>query len=87
MWSRDPSPLLRYPSVYSCMSRLSSARRNHRFVYRCVIAGACFDVTVLAWHKYATLLTVCHLSFLPCAVLVMSVIGVIFLPVVRFFPW
>jgi hypothetical protein len=43
--------------------------RKHRFVYCCVIAGACFDVTVLAWRKYATLLppnslTVCHLSFL-----------------------
>jgi hypothetical protein len=26
------------------------------FVYYRVIAGACFDVTVLVWRKYATLL-------------------------------
>jgi hypothetical protein len=30
-------------------------RRKHRFVYCCVIAGTCFDVTVLAWRKYATI--------------------------------
>jgi hypothetical protein len=68
--SRDPSPLLRYPSVYSCClatnearrcatrhgsARLGSVRRKHRFVYCCVIVGAYFDVTVLAWHKYATI--------------------------------
>jgi hypothetical protein len=35
-------------------TRLGSARWKHRFVYCCVIAGACFDVTVLAWRKYAT---------------------------------
>jgi hypothetical protein len=35
-------------------ARLGSARRKHRFVYCCVIAGACFDVTVLAWRKYAS---------------------------------
>jgi hypothetical protein len=29
--------------------------RKHRFVYYCVIAGACFDVTVLVWRKYATI--------------------------------
>jgi hypothetical protein len=77
--SRDPSPLLRHPSVYSCClatdearrcatrhgtadlgsSRL--ARRKHRFVYCLVIVGACFDVTVLAWRKYATILST-HLS-------------------------
>jgi hypothetical protein len=71
--SRDPSPLLRYPSVYSCClatnearwcdssrhSRpgLSSARRRHRFVYCCTIMGTCFDVTVLSWRKYATMYT------------------------------
>jgi hypothetical protein len=38
------------------LSRLGSARRKHRFVYCCVIVGACFDVTVLAWRKYATIL-------------------------------
>jgi hypothetical protein len=69
--SRYPSPLLRYASVYSCClaknvakrcsamrdesSRLNSARRKHRFVNCSVIAGACFDVTVLAWRKYTTL--------------------------------
>jgi hypothetical protein len=73
--SRDPSPLLRQRSVYSCClatnlarrcdatrcatrhgsARLGSARIKHRFVYYCVILGACFDVTVLAWRKYSTL--------------------------------
>jgi hypothetical protein len=33
-----------------------SARRKQHFVYCCVIAGACFDVTVVAWRKYATIL-------------------------------
>jgi hypothetical protein len=33
-----------------------SARRKYRFVYCCVIVGTCFDVTVLARRKYATLL-------------------------------
>jgi hypothetical protein len=41
--SRDHSPLLRYPSVYSCATRLGLARRKHRFVYCCIIVGACFD--------------------------------------------
>jgi hypothetical protein len=36
-------------------ARLGSARRKHCFVYCCVIAGECFDVTVLAWRKYATI--------------------------------
>jgi hypothetical protein len=66
---------------------LCTARSKHSFVYCCVIAGACFDVTVFVWRKYATLLlTVCHLSFLPYFVLAMSVIGVTFLPVARFLP-
>jgi hypothetical protein len=34
---------------------LGSAQRKHRFVYSCLIVGACFDVTVLAWRKYVTL--------------------------------
>jgi hypothetical protein len=34
-------------------AELGSARRKHRFAYCCVIAGTCFDVTVLAWSKYA----------------------------------
>jgi hypothetical protein len=75
--SRDPSQLLRHPSVYSCClatnearrcttwhgtaelgsARLGTARRKHHFVYCCVIAGTCFDVTVLAWRKYATIHT------------------------------
>jgi hypothetical protein len=33
---------------------LGSARRKHSFVYCCVIAGACFDVTVLAWSSLNT---------------------------------
>jgi hypothetical protein len=66
--SLDPSPLLRHASVYSCClatnearrcaTRHGTSRRKHRFVYCCVISGACFDVTVLAWRKYATLLTI-----------------------------
>jgi hypothetical protein len=36
-------------------AQLCSAQRKHRFVYCRVIVGACFDVTVLAWHKYATI--------------------------------
>jgi hypothetical protein len=34
---------------------LGTARRKHRFVYYCVIAGACFDVTILTWRKFATI--------------------------------
>jgi hypothetical protein len=34
---------------------LGTARRKHRFVYYCVIAGACFDVTILTRCKYATI--------------------------------
>jgi hypothetical protein len=34
---------------------LGTAWRKHRFVYYCVIAGACFDVTILTWRKYATI--------------------------------
>jgi hypothetical protein len=68
--SRDPSLLLRDPSVYSCLAtsearqgevrlgtaELGSAQRKHHFIYCCVITGMCFEVTVLAWSKYATLL-------------------------------
>jgi hypothetical protein len=32
---------------------LGSARRKHRSVSCCVIAGTCFHATVLAWRKYA----------------------------------
>jgi hypothetical protein len=72
--SRDPSPLLRNPSVYTCRlatrtclpqrcvakfaARLSTARRKHLFVYCCVIAGTCCEVAVLAWSKYATILQI-----------------------------
>jgi hypothetical protein len=35
--------------------RLGTVRRKHRFVYCCVIAGTCFEVTALAWRKYATI--------------------------------
>jgi hypothetical protein len=40
-------------------ARLLTARlgkEKHRFVYCCVIMEACFDVAVLAWRKYATIL-------------------------------
>jgi hypothetical protein len=40
---------------------LSSARRKHRLVYCCVIAGTYFDITVLAWRKYATIHTHIHI--------------------------
>jgi hypothetical protein len=36
-------------------SEFGSARRKHRFVHCCVIAGMCFEVTVLAWRKYGTI--------------------------------
>jgi hypothetical protein len=72
--SRDPSLFLRHPSVYSCClattvrfgsSLLGTARRKHRVLYYCVIEGACFDVTVLTWRKYATILywKYCQLLF------------------------
>jgi hypothetical protein len=38
-------------------AELGSAQRNQLFVYCCVIAGTCFEVTVLAWRKYATIFT------------------------------
>jgi hypothetical protein len=38
------------------MAELGSAQRKHRFVYSCVITRTCFKVTVLAWHKYTTIL-------------------------------
>jgi hypothetical protein len=38
-----------------CANRHGTARRKHRFVYCCVIAGTYFEVTALAWRKYATL--------------------------------
>jgi hypothetical protein len=44
----------RFGSALLGSALLGTARRKHRFVYCCVIAGACFDVTVLAWRKYAT---------------------------------
>jgi hypothetical protein len=45
----------RLGSARLCSVLLCSAQRQHRFVYCCVIAGACFDVTVLAWRKYTTI--------------------------------
>jgi hypothetical protein len=38
------------------MAELGSAWRKHHFVYCFVIAGMCFEVAVLAWRKYATIL-------------------------------
>jgi hypothetical protein len=48
---------VRFGSVRLSSVLLGTARRKHRFVYYCVIAGACFDVTVLTWRKYATIFT------------------------------
>jgi hypothetical protein len=63
-------------------AELSSTRRKHRVVYSCVIARTCFEVTVLTWSKYATLLSLLkvvlpeqpngHLFFLPRALLATS---------------
>jgi hypothetical protein len=44
---------------------LGTARRKHRFIYYCAIAGACFDVTILTWRKYATVLSPLLLLFVP----------------------
>jgi hypothetical protein len=77
--SRDHSPLLRHQSVYSCClatnearrcatrhgtAELVWARRKHRFVYCCVIAGTCFDVIVLAWRKYTTVYFIYYILML-----------------------
>jgi hypothetical protein len=45
----------RFGSARLCSALLGTARRKHRFVHYCVIAGACFDVTVLVCRKYATI--------------------------------
>jgi hypothetical protein len=50
-----PSELIRDFSRHF-RPRLGSARRKHGFLYCCVKVGACFDVTVLAWRKYVTLI-------------------------------
>jgi hypothetical protein len=42
-------------SVWFGSALLGTAQRKHHFVYCCVIMGACFDVTVLAWRKYTTI--------------------------------
>jgi hypothetical protein len=36
------------------MAEIVSGGRKHHFVHCCMIAGTCFEVTVLAWPKYAT---------------------------------
>jgi hypothetical protein len=36
-------------------AELGSARKKHRFIYCCVIAGTCFEVVVLERLKYATI--------------------------------
>jgi hypothetical protein len=72
MRSRDPSSLLRHPNVYSCCLAtrdvFTSALRSNGSGATltapktplsstvCVIAGICFEVTILAWRKYVTLL-------------------------------
>jgi hypothetical protein len=74
--SRDPSLLLHHPSVYSCCLATNEVRRcDERLVtawlgmektpLRLLLCnpGACFNVTVLAWRKYATLLP--GVPFLP----------------------
>jgi hypothetical protein len=43
-------------SSWLSWARHGTARRKLRFVSCCVIVGVCFDVTVPAWHKYATVL-------------------------------
>jgi hypothetical protein len=44
----------RHGTVDVGSARLGLSRRKYRFVYCCEIVGAFFDVTVLAWRKYAT---------------------------------
>jgi hypothetical protein len=44
-----------HDSSWLCSARLGSARRKHRVAYCCVNVGACFDVIVHAWRKYATI--------------------------------
>jgi hypothetical protein len=39
-------------------ARFESSRRKHCFIYCYIIAGACFDVTVLSWRKYATIFSI-----------------------------
>jgi hypothetical protein len=46
-------------------AELGSAWRKHCFIYCCVIAEMCFDVTVLAWRKYTTLCLLAELGNLP----------------------
>jgi hypothetical protein len=41
--------------VFTAVAQCGSARRIHHFVYCCIIAGTCFEVTVLVWSKYATI--------------------------------
>jgi hypothetical protein len=62
---------------------------NHGSVFRCYSSCmAQIRHTATSVRLFVpNILTVCHLSFLPYAVLAMSVIGVTFLPVVRFLPW
>jgi hypothetical protein len=38
-------------------AELGSAQRKYHFIYCCIIAGTCFEVTVLAWCKYAIVCT------------------------------
>jgi hypothetical protein len=45
-------------SVLLGSALLGTGRRKHGFVFCCVIAGALFDVTVLAWRKYATICSI-----------------------------
>jgi hypothetical protein len=45
----------RHDTVALGTARHGAARRKHRFVYCCVIAGTCLEVTVLAWSKHATI--------------------------------
>jgi hypothetical protein len=51
-WQRFGSPRLG-------SALLGTAPRKHCFVYYCVIAAACFDVTILTWRKYATICMSC----------------------------
>jgi hypothetical protein len=76
---RDSSPLFsaRLGSARLGSARLDSARKKHRFVYCCVIVGACSEITVLAWRKYATIYIMCFrtLSFMGTWVLYVCIVG------------
>jgi hypothetical protein len=54
-WQQTRQGDARWCVTHHSTADLGSVQRKHRFVYCCIIMGACFDVTVLAWRKYATI--------------------------------